>query len=102
MFRDDEGVLLGGQYRNMIRTERSKARGRKKYETVALKSWTPDEIAERLTHLLGVLQGHCDDVGRDNAEITKTTMRVIIAGRTNDEAQAKLQKLLDAIEGMTP
>ena len=52
--------------------------------------------AERLTHLLGVLQGHCDDVGRDNAEITKTTMRVIIAGRTNDEAQAKLQKLLDA------
>lgn len=52
--------------------------------------------AERLTHLLGVLQGHCDDVGRDSAEITKTTMRVIIAGRTNDEAQQKLQKLLDA------
>jgi acyl dehydratase len=28
VFRDDDGTLLGGQYRNMIRTERSKARGR--------------------------------------------------------------------------
>ena len=32
VFRDDEGTILGGQYRNMIRTERSKARGRKKYD----------------------------------------------------------------------
>src|SRR6478609_6346467 len=46
VFRDDEGTILGGQYRNMIRTERSKARGRKKYETVELKTWTSDEIAE--------------------------------------------------------
>lgn len=46
VFRDDEGTILGGQYRNMIRTERSKARGRKKYEAVQLKTWTADEIAE--------------------------------------------------------
>src|SRR5690349_10404231 len=46
VFRDDEGTILGGQYRNMIRTERSKARGRKKYESVELKTWTPEEIAE--------------------------------------------------------
>jgi acyl dehydratase len=46
VFRDDDGTLLGGQYRNMIRTERSKARSRKKYETVELKTWSPEEIAE--------------------------------------------------------
>ena len=46
VFRDDEGSLLGGQYRNMIRTERSKARRKKKYEAVELKSWTPEEIAD--------------------------------------------------------
>ena len=46
VFRDDEGTILGGQYRNMIRTERNKARGRKKYDEVELKTWTEDEIAE--------------------------------------------------------
>ena len=46
VFRDDEGTILGGQYRNMIRTERKKARGRKKYDEVELKTWTAEEIAE--------------------------------------------------------
>lgn len=46
VFQDEGGVILGGQYRNMIRTERSKARGRKKYETVDVKTWSADEIAE--------------------------------------------------------
>jgi hypothetical protein len=46
VFRDDEGTLLGGQYRNMIRTERSKARGKRKYEAVELKTWSPEEISE--------------------------------------------------------
>ncbi len=46
VYRDDEGVILGAQYRNMIRTERRKARSRKKYEAVQLKVWTPDEITE--------------------------------------------------------
>lgn len=46
VFRDEEGTLLGAQYRNMIRTERSAARGRRKYHDVELKTWTPDEIAE--------------------------------------------------------
>ena len=36
--------------------------------------------ADRVKHLLGVLQGHCDDVGRDFSEITKTGLgRVLIA-----------------------
>lgn len=46
VFRDEDGVVLGGQYRNMIRTERRKARERKKYDTVELKTWTPEEIDE--------------------------------------------------------
>ncbi|MCV7023109.1 hypothetical protein H7I77_07040 [Mycolicibacterium novocastrense] len=46
VFSDDVGVILGGQYRNMIRTERSKARGRKKYEDVDVKTWSADEITE--------------------------------------------------------
>ena len=29
---------------------------------------------ERVKHLLGVLEGHCEDVGRDSSEITKTRM----------------------------
>ena len=32
VFRDDDGTLLSGQYRLMIRTEREKARERKKYD----------------------------------------------------------------------
>ncbi len=32
VFRDDTGVLLAGQYRLMVRTEREKARERKKYD----------------------------------------------------------------------
>ena len=46
VYRDDDGAILGGQYRNMIRPERSKARGRKKYAAVELKTWSPEEIAE--------------------------------------------------------
>ena len=45
VFRDEDGALLGGQYRNMIRTERSKARARQKYDAVELKTWSEDELA---------------------------------------------------------
>ncbi|WP_334144679.1 hypothetical protein [Rhabdothermincola sp.] len=46
VFRDDEGTLLAGQYRLMIRTERRKARERKKYDDVALVPYTDEQIAE--------------------------------------------------------
>ena len=36
VFRDDAGTLLSAQYRLMIRTERTKARERKKYDAVEL------------------------------------------------------------------
>src|ERR1700745_3419910 len=44
-FRDDSGVLLSGQYRLMVRTEREKARERKKYGAIELRPYTDDEIA---------------------------------------------------------
>jgi acyl dehydratase len=44
VFRDDEGALLSAQYRLMIRTERTKARQRKKYDAVELMPYTDDDI----------------------------------------------------------
>ena len=38
--------LLSGQYRLMVRTERTKARERKKYDDVELAPYTDDEIAD--------------------------------------------------------
>ena len=56
--------------------------------------------ADRLRHLLGVLEAHCEDVGRDPAEITKTSMTTVIIARTHEQAQAKIQVLLD--NGLPP
>src|SRR6478752_5011081 len=44
VFRDDDGSLLSAQYRLMIRTERTKARARKKYDAVELASYADDDI----------------------------------------------------------
>ncbi len=38
VFRDDDGTMLSGQYRLMIRTERKKAREKKKYDAIELAS----------------------------------------------------------------
>ena len=46
VFREVDGPLLSAQYRLMIRTERTKARERKKYDDVELASYTDDEIAD--------------------------------------------------------
>ncbi len=48
---------------------------------------------DRVRHLLGVLQGHCETVGRDPAEITKTGMGVIAIGATHEAAQAKVEMM---------
>jgi acyl dehydratase len=45
-FQDDTGAVLSGQYRLMIRTERTKARERKKYEAIEVQSYTDEEIDE--------------------------------------------------------
>jgi alkanesulfonate monooxygenase SsuD/methylene tetrahydromethanopterin reductase-like flavin-dependent oxidoreductase (luciferase family) len=46
---------------------------------------------ERVKHLLGVLEGHCEDVGRDPAEITKTRMATVYIAPTQEAAEAKFK-----------
>ncbi|MEO8686982.1 MAG: LLM class F420-dependent oxidoreductase [Solirubrobacteraceae bacterium] len=45
---------------------------------------------ERARHLLGVLDGHCEAVGRDPAEITGTAMATVIIAPTHEAVQSKL------------
>jgi hypothetical protein len=44
VFRQAGGPLLSAQLRNMVRTERTKARERKKYDVVEPRAYTDDEI----------------------------------------------------------
>jgi F420-dependent oxidoreductase-like protein len=44
---------------------------------------------ERVKHLLGVLDRHCEDVGRDPAEITRTRMAGVIIAETHGAAEKK-------------
>jgi acyl dehydratase len=46
VFRDETDTLLSAQYRLMIRTEREKARERKKYDDVELLPYTDEQIDE--------------------------------------------------------
>jgi F420-dependent oxidoreductase-like protein len=45
---------------------------------------------ERVRHLVGVLEAHCEDVGRDPAQITKTKLGTLAIGATEEAAQGKL------------
>ena len=44
VFRDDDGTILSGQYRLMIRTERTKSRAKGKYNNIEIKPYTDAEI----------------------------------------------------------
>jgi F420-dependent oxidoreductase-like protein len=46
--------------------------------------------------LLGVLEEHCEKVGRDYSEITKTAMATVFIGKTHEEAQAKVEAAIAA------
>src|SRR3954467_13762427 len=46
---------------------------------------------ERVEHLLGVLDRHCEDVGRDPSEITRTRMATVVIGRAHEDAQRRLE-----------
>jgi hypothetical protein len=46
VFRDETGAILSGQYRLMVRTERTKARERKKNDEVDIAPYTDEQIAE--------------------------------------------------------
>lgn len=41
-------------------------------------------------HLMGVLDGHCERLGRDPGTICRTRLGTLIVGRTMEEAEAKL------------
>jgi acyl dehydratase len=45
-FQTDAGTLLGAQYRMMFRTERGKARERRKYDDVTIEPWDEEAIAD--------------------------------------------------------
>ncbi|HEX4109778.1 MAG TPA: LLM class F420-dependent oxidoreductase [Solirubrobacteraceae bacterium] len=47
----------------------------------------------QIRHLLGVLDDHCERLGRDPAEITKTRLGTVIIGTTAEEAGAKAEFL---------
>jgi F420-dependent oxidoreductase-like protein len=49
--------------------------------------------AERLRHLLGVLERHCEDAGRDPAEITKTGMARVVLADSEEAAQRRVDEL---------
>jgi len=44
--------------------------------------------AERIRHLVGVLEGHCERLGRDIGEITKTRLGTIIVKPSKEEADS--------------
>ena len=51
---------------------------------------------EKVKHLMGVLEGHCETAGRDMGEITKTRNGVMWIGRTHEEAQARVKAAREA------
>jgi F420-dependent oxidoreductase-like protein len=53
--------------------------------------------AERLQHLVGVLEGHCERLGRDPAEITKTRLGTVIIADTQQGAERKLDALRERV-----
>jgi alkanesulfonate monooxygenase SsuD/methylene tetrahydromethanopterin reductase-like flavin-dependent oxidoreductase (luciferase family) len=55
---------------------------------------------EGCKHLLGVLERHCENLGRDFSEITKTRMGVLLIAPTHEAAAAKLEAIKQG--GMLP
>jgi F420-dependent oxidoreductase-like protein len=51
---------------------------------------------ERIEHLVGVLEGHCERLDRDPAEITKTRLGTVIVRPTQDEADALFERIRES------
>jgi len=52
--------------------------------------------ADMIRHKLEVLDRHCQDVGRDPAEITKTRLGTVVIGPTGEQARRKAEELRTA------
>jgi F420-dependent oxidoreductase-like protein len=48
---------------------------------------------ERIKHLMSVIDGHCETVGRDPQEITRTKLATLIVGDTHEEAAQAAEPL---------
>jgi F420-dependent oxidoreductase-like protein len=53
--------------------------------------------ADRMRHLIGVLEDHCERLGRDPSEITKTRLGTVIIGPTQEDADRRLDRLRDRV-----
>src|SRR3954454_476108 len=51
---------------------------------------------ERFQHLMGVLDRHCKDVGRDPAEITRTTMATVSVTATQEDGERRKKAAIEA------
>jgi F420-dependent oxidoreductase-like protein len=49
---------------------------------------------ERARHLMGVLDAHCEQLGRDPKEITRTRLGTLLIAPTHEEAMRKLDAVL--------
>jgi F420-dependent oxidoreductase-like protein len=50
---------------------------------------------DRVRHLIGVLEGHCENVGRDPSEITKTALSPVLIADSPEEADKMRQAALE-------
>jgi F420-dependent oxidoreductase-like protein len=56
---------------------------------------------DRIKHLVGVLEGHCERFDRDPAEITKTRLGTVLIRPTQDEADDLFERISER-SGMPP
>ena len=47
---------------------------------------------DKIRHLMGVLEGHCEDVGRDPSEITRTRLASLYLGSSHDDAMRRVEE----------
>jgi F420-dependent oxidoreductase-like protein len=52
---------------------------------------------ERIRHLMGVIDRHCEDVGRDPREITRTKLGTLVIADTHEEAARLVEPLRGAM-----
>jgi len=83
--RGDIPIVIGGS------GERKTLRFVAKYADGCNVFGDPDQVR----HLMGVLEGHCENEGRDPSEITKTRNGTMIIAPTHEQAQAKLREAIE-------
>ena len=52
--------------------------------------------AERIKHLVGVLEGHCERLGRDIGEITKTRLGTLVVKQSQEEADSLFKHISES------